>query len=181
MRCYMKDKFFVDLGNVMDEIFDAAQNLGNAFKDGFTCSGGWHWDENVDYYPAYSYPPANVYLTKDKQLVFEFALSGFEKDNISLLFQGNHMVLTVKTPDEQKEENYKDVRFLKRRLKLREIIDQKYYVPAHRFDREQVTARYKNGLLRIIIPPKENATKEEGIKVDIKDEDLGSDIKGGSK
>jgi len=174
----MRDKFFVDLGHVMDEIFDAAQDLGHAF----CCTGKWHWDDNVDYYPAYSYPPANVYFTKDKQLVFEFALSGFEKDNINLLFQADHMVLSVKMPETQKEDNYKDVRFLKRRLKLREITDQKYYVPANRFDREKVTARYKNGLLRIVIPPREQSVKEDGIKVDIRDEDQGNtDIGGGNK
>jgi len=167
----MKDRFFIDLGRVMDEIFGAAQNFGHAFKDGFSCGDEFHWDENVDYYPNYSYPPANVYITQNKDMVFEFALSGFEKDNINLVFQGDYMVLSVKAPDSQNDVNYKDVRFFKHRLKLREIAEQKYYVPAIRFDREKVTAKFKNGLLRIVISPKENAPHEEGIKVDIKDED----------
>jgi len=165
----------------MDEIFDATQNLGNAFKDGFSFKGGCHWDENVDYYPAYCFPPTNVYLSKDKELIFEFALAGFDKENIGLLFQGDYMVLTVKIPGDQKEENYKDVRFFKRRLKLKEIAGQKYYVPANKFDRERVTARYKNGLLKIIVPSREDLPKEEGIKVDIKDEDNAAGAKEGNK
>lgn len=177
----MKDRFFFDLGRVMDEIFDAAQNLGHAFKDGFTCTGHCNWDENVDFYPAYSYPPANVYITKDKELVFEFALSGFEKEHIGLLFQGDYMILSVKNPDNQNEEMYKEVRFFKRRLKLRDINEQKYYVPASRFDREKVSAKYKNGLLRVTVPPREDAGKEEGIHVDIEAEDISNENVEGTK
>lgn len=164
----MKDKFFFDLGRVMDDIFEATQNLGNAFKDGFGCSGKDCWDEKVDFYPAYAYPPANVYLTKDKELVFEFALSGFTMSDIELLFQGDYMVLNVKDPEATSEDQYKDVRFFKRRLKLKPILDQKYYVPANRFDREKVSAVYKNGLLRVTVPPDNNFSTTEGVKINIK-------------
>ena len=173
----MKDKFFIDLGRMMDEIFDAAQNLGNAFKDGFACTGNFCWDEKVDFYPAYSYPPANVFITKDKHLVFEFALSGFNKEDISLLFQGDYMVLSVKAPGDAGKDRSQDVRFFKRRFKLKDIKEQKYYVPASRFDRNQVAAVYRNGLLTITIPPDTNFSKEEGIHVDIKEEDTQSTTK----
>ena len=170
----MKDKFFFDLGRVMDDIFDAAQNLGNAFKDGFGCSDNLCWDEKVDFYPNYAYPPANVYITKEKYLVFEFALSGFVKEDIGLLFQGDYMILSVKAPAEGADNKYQDVRFFKRRLKLKAIDGQKYYVPSNRFNREKVSAVYKNGLLTITIPPDENFSKEEGIRVDIKEETTAS-------
>ena len=165
----MKDKFFFDLGRIMDEIFDAAENLGKAFKDGFSCPENFCWDEKVDFYPAYSYPPANVYLTKDKELIFEFALSGFKKEDIELLFQGDYMVLTVKTPQEGNEDKYKEVRFFKRRLKFKDISDQKYYAPASRFNREKVDAVYTNGLLTVTIPPDQNFSQEEGVKININD------------
>ena len=93
----MKDKMFDDLGKIMDEIFEATQSFGDAFKEKFGHSQGpiFNWDEKVDYYPAHSYPPANVYLTAEKDLVFEFALAGFEPDTLDLQFQGDYLVLTA--------------------------------------------------------------------------------------
>jgi HSP20 family molecular chaperone IbpA len=165
----MKDKFFFDLGRVLDDIFAATQNLGHAFKDGFSCSDHQFWDEKVDFYPAYAYPPANVYLTKYKELVFEFALSGFRKEDIGLLFKGDYMILSVKSP--HGEDDYKDVRFFKHRLKTKAIVDQKYYVPANRFDRDKVSAIFKNGLLRVVVPPDEDFSTQEGVEINIENDD----------
>ena len=170
----MKDTFIFDLNRIMEEVFEAAESFKDAFDEGFTCRHhgkhpGFHWDENVDFYPAYSYPPANVYITKERELVFEFALSGFDEKSLNLQFKGDYMIFSAKVPEDfvQPEE----VRYFKRRLKLKDITEQKYYVPASKFDREKVTAVFRNGLLRIVVPPKEDYTSEEGIKVDIKMEE----------
>ena len=98
-------------------------------------------------------------------MVFEFALSGFDKECIDLQFKGDYMLLTVKVPEDYTQPE--DVKFFKRRLKLKNITDQKYYVPQSKFDRDKVTAKFKNGLLRVVVPPKEDYTSDEAIKVDI--------------
>jgi HSP20 family protein len=169
-RCFMKESFIFDLNRILEEVFEAAENFRDAFKNGFSCTPGefkteFHWDENIDYYPAYSYPPSNVYLTKDREMVFEFALSGLDEKSIDLQFKGDYMVLTATVPEELKTKE--NVRYFKRRLKLKDVTEQKYYVPATKFDREKVTAQLKNGLLRVIVPPKEDYTSDEGIKVEI--------------
>jgi len=157
----------------MEEVFETAEHFKDAFKDGFSCKPGewkncFHWDENVDYYPAYSYPPANVFLTKERELIFEFALSGFDEKSIDLQFKGDYMVLSVKIPEDYVQPD--EVRYFKRRLKLKNVSNQKYYVPQSKFDRDKVTAVFKNGLLRIVVPPKEDYTGDETIKVNIKKE-----------
>ncbi|HON12920.1 MAG TPA: Hsp20/alpha crystallin family protein [Treponema sp.] len=176
------NKVYVDLGSIFDEIFEAAQNFSDEFQKGFNQYGGhfgkdgsspfgdqgpfgFAHDENVDYYPNYSYPPMNVYMLLDRTLVFEFALAGFDEKNISLSFQGDYMVFSAKiNPEYQLEEN---IRYFKRRLKLKDIEKQKYYVPLDKFAQEQVKAVYKNGILKVTIPPKEETETAEGIKIEI--------------
>ncbi|MBN1698240.1 MAG: Hsp20/alpha crystallin family protein [Spirochaetales bacterium] len=170
----MKESFIFDLNRILEEVFEAAENFRDAFKNGFSCGPGefkteFHWDENIDYYPAYSYPPANVYLTNEREMVFEFALSGLDDKGIDLQFKGDYMVLSARVPDELKAKE--NVRYFKRRLKLKDVSEQKYYVPASKFEREKVTAQLKNGLLRVVVPPKEDYSSEEGIKVDIMKEE----------
>ena len=169
----MKDRIVIDLGQMMDEIFEATQSFGEAFKHGFNFShrgkGPFHWDENVDYYPHHSYPPANAYITGERTLVFEFALAGFSESAINLEFQGDYMVLSAKAPEDP--EKPEEVRYFKRRLKLKDIENQKYYVPADKFDRDQVKAVFRNGLLKVTIPSLENVESREGIKINIEQED----------
>jgi len=169
-RCFMKETFIFDLNRIMEEVFEAAEHFKDAFSEGFSCKPHkwkhhFHWDENIDYYPAYSYPPANVYITKERELVFEFAFSGFDEKSIDLQFKGDYMVLTAKVPEDYTQPT--EVRFFKRRLKLKDVTEQKYYVPQSKFERDKVTAVFKNGLLRIVVPPKEDYTSDEAIKVDI--------------
>lgn len=169
----MKDRIVIDLGQMMDEIFEATKGFGEAFKNGFNFKtrheGPLHWDQNVDYYPHHSYPPANVYMTEDRTLVFEFALAGFSESDISLEFQGDYMVLTARAPEDA--DKPEDVRYFKRRLKLKNVEAQKYYAPADKFDREQVKAVYKNGLLKVTVPSLETVEAKEGVKINIVQED----------
>lgn len=166
----MKDRIVIDLGQIMDEIFEATKDFGDAFKKGFAFRNHetgkpFSWDDNVDYYPHYSYPPANVYMKKDRTLILEFALAGFEESSIDLQFQGDYLVLSAKAPEDQEEDE--QVRYFKRRLKMKSIESQKYFVPEDKFDRENVKAVYKNGLLTITIPSKETVETKEGIKIEI--------------
>ena len=164
----MKDKIFIDLGQIMDDIFEATQNFGGAFKDGFRARPGnpFSWDENTDYYPAHSYPPSNIYITPEKNLVFEFALAGFDEKDISLEFKGDYMVLNAKAP-ESRVIDEEGVRFLKRRLKFKEIVEQKYFAPADKFDRDAVQAVFAGGILTVTVPAKAEQSPQSGVKIRI--------------
>ncbi len=177
----MKDRMYVDIGAILDEVFEAARDfsekMGKEFSAGHEGPMGtgegprprtWFdmgQDNNADYYPGYSYPPMNIYLTPDRSMVFEFALAGFEEKDIQLSFQGDYMVFTARIgADTAVDEG---VRYVKRRLKLKDVERQKYYVPADKFAQDMVKAVFRNGILKVTVPPKEDSAAPEGIKIEI--------------
>jgi HSP20 family molecular chaperone IbpA len=195
------NKGYVDMGAIFDEIFEAAQNFHDEFQRNFGdfAPGGGRFgsrggpfggrapfDENVDYYPNYSYPPMNVYMTGDRSMVFEFALAGFDEKDISLSFQGDYMVFSARITEDRtmedraaetgadnsrsgEETRYPEesVRYFKRRLKLKDIEKQKYFVPLDKYAQEKVRAVYKNGILKVTVPPKDEPDQNDGIKIEI--------------
>ncbi|MDR0524293.1 MAG: Hsp20/alpha crystallin family protein [Spirochaetaceae bacterium] len=166
---------YMDLGTVFDEIFEAAQNFSSEFHRNFDSRCGdmprWAFDENTDYYPNYSYPPMNVYMTADRSMMFEFALAGFDEKDISLSFQGDYMVFSARIGEEYAGLLQQEDRYFKRRLKLKDIEKQKYYVPLDKYAQEKVKAVYKNGILKVKVPPKDEPDHSEGIKIEIVKED----------
>ena len=180
-----------DLGNVFDELFEAASDFRDEFQKKFDAEGTfrnnfngrrsdghpWIFDENTDYYPNYSYPPMNVYMTGDRSLIFEFALAGFDEKDISLSFQGDCMVFSASMPENAAKEPAdqenrgsapdENIRYFKRRLKMKDIEKQKYFVPLDKYAQEKVKAVFKNGILRVSIPPKEEPDLNEGIRIEI--------------
>ena len=176
----------LDLGTIFDEIFEAARGLHDEFRKNLNDHGfcahrtegrqgeghSWIFDENTDYYPNYSYPPMNVYMTGNRSLIFEFALAGFDEKDISLSFQGDYMVFSASMPSAvfkggEEEGPPESVRYFKRRLKMKDIEKQKYYVPLDKYAQEKVKAVFRNGILRVSIPPKEEPDQNDGIKIEI--------------
>ena len=178
-----------DLGFIFDEIFEAARDFHDEFAKNFHGYSQGRpdpsiFDENTDYYPNYSYPPMNVYMTGDRSLIFEFALAGFDEKDISLSFQGDYMVFQATMPqgtvgtavsddntgEAAQDDSYQpqeNIRYFKRRLKMKDIEKQKYYVPLDKYSQEKVKAVYKNGILKVTIPPKEEPDKNDGIRIEI--------------
>jgi molecular chaperone IbpB/HSP20 family protein len=170
--------FTFDLGRIMDEAFQWAQEFGEHIQEGLR---GVEFPEELreklkerfksyeDLYPHYPYPPANIYLTRDKSLVFEIALAGFEEKDISLEFRGDYLYFSARAP--QQGEPAEGVQFFKRRLRLKDIEEQRYFVPADKFEQSGVQARFRNGLLRVTVPARPEAQKPRGFKVDISGEE----------
>jgi HSP20 family molecular chaperone IbpA len=172
-----------DLGTIFDEIFEAARDLHDEFRKNFngTKQGDnpWNFNENTDYYPNYSYPPMNVFMTGDRSLNFEFALAGFEENDISLSFQGDYMVFHANTPKAASPSTHdaafsaeasladESIRYFKRRLKLKSIEKQKYFAPLDKYAQDKVKAVFRNGILKVTIPPKEEPDQNSGIKIEI--------------
>lgn len=156
----MRDKMVIDLGQIMDEIFEATKGFGNAFKEGMHHGESDH----VDYYPNYSYPPVNIYVTREKSLIFEFALAGFNEKDLNIEFKGDYLVFSASSPVLDSNEG---VQYFKRRLKFKDVPEQKFFVPEGKFDQSKVKAVFKNGILKVLIPAREIIETKEGIKVEI--------------
>jgi HSP20 family molecular chaperone IbpA len=50
---------------------------------------------------------------------------------------------------------------------MKDIEKQKYFVPLDKYAQEKVKAVYKNGILRVSIPPKDEPDQNDGIKIEI--------------
>jgi HSP20 family molecular chaperone IbpA len=165
--------FTFDLGRIMDEAFKFAESFGETF-DHDVAEKMRHAAEqlgrgpfgNPDYYPAYMYPPATICLTREKKLVFELALAGFEEKDITVQFRGDHLLFSAKAP--APAESDEGTQYFKRRLKLKDIEEQRYYVPAEKFDQAGTQARFHNGLLRLVVPPREQPETGEEIRIPIR-------------
>ncbi|MDR2313991.1 MAG: Hsp20/alpha crystallin family protein [Spirochaetaceae bacterium] len=175
----MKPRTYLDLGTIFDELFNVADEFRSELHKSFDefsgggCAGrderpGRYFNGNTDYYPGFSYPPMNVFLTGDKSLIFEFALAGFDEKNIDLSFQGDYMIFSARIENERAEqETPEHTHYLKRRLKFKDIDMQKYYVPLDKYAQENVKAVFKNGILRVTIPPKQEPDQNDGVKIEI--------------
>jgi HSP20 family molecular chaperone IbpA len=163
--------FSFDLGKIMDEAFKFAEDIGEAFDHGTAerirraAERGTGPFGIPDCYPGYLYPPANVFLTREKKLVFEIALAGFEEKEISIQFRGDSLLFSARAPAAPETEE--SVQYFKRRLRMKDIQEQRFYVPADKFDQSGTQATFRNGLLRVVVPPRESADQGGEIKVTI--------------
>jgi HSP20 family protein len=166
--------FPFDFEKVLDEAFRFTENFRESFdpqkareaaermRDGF-CGGTF--GGQTDFFPSYQYPPANFYLTPRKELVLELALAGFDEKDVSVQFRGDSLLFSAKAPQTPDDAG---VQYFKRRLKMRDIEEQRYYVPTDRFDQGKAEAGFHNGLLRIVVPPRQEGEAQPGIRVSIR-------------
>jgi len=169
LMCFPKDFPF---NATFDDLTAAAKEFGERMKD-MGPEMKRFWSDRRDrppreepfepfgFHDYYAYPPANIFVDSSGAKVLEFALAGIDDGAVSVTFQGDNLILDAKSPDDS---GYEDSRFTRRSFRPREIRRQKYYVPADDYDQEAAKAVFKNGILKVTVPPKSTAG---GIKVDI--------------
>ncbi len=158
-----KEPFTLDVADFIDKVFGVAEKVTEKMYSEMEKSLQRH-KESADYYPGYSYPPMNVYICKEKSIVFEMALAGFSQNDLTLHFQGNYMFFSAVWNQAAPPE---EARWLKKRLKSKSILEQKYFVPADKFDQSLSKASFTNGLLKITIPAREIAAVKEDLHLTI--------------
>jgi HSP20 family protein len=163
------DKGF-EFGGSLDDIIRMAREFGEKMKGMapdmgpmFESCWGSGSGARHDHSRFYFYPPANIYSAKDGSLVLEFALAGIDESAVTVTFQGDDLVLNAKVAASDNEGD--ESRFSRRGFKPRDIQRQKYSVPAADYAQELAKAVFKNGVLTVTVPPKEN--EGTGIKVEI--------------
>lgn len=101
------------------------------------------------------FPALNV-REDDRQLALEFRVPGMEKENIRLDY--NNGVLTVSGErNEEKEEKDKD-KYLRREF-CSYSFARSFELPEDRYDVENAQATYKDGILEVTLPKKEQKDK----------------------
>ena len=107
------------------------------------------------------YPRHETFEESDGSLVYRFQLPGFDESCINLSFRGDLMILKATVPERLRAESAEG-----RRSFLHDIDRREYNVPADRYDQTAVRAVFRNGILTVTIPPKDE-DMSGAIKVEI--------------
>ncbi|MBU0926981.1 MAG: Hsp20 family protein [Spirochaetes bacterium] len=107
------------------------------------------------------YPRHDSYEAADGSLVYRFLLPGFDESCISLTFKGDTMVLKATLPERLRAEAAAG-----RKPFLRDVDRREYRVPAERYDQPAAKAAFRDGILTVTIPAKEE-DMSQSIKVEI--------------
>lgn len=106
----------------------------------------------ANYYPnVEQFPPTNIFVENEtKDLYFEFALAGYTKEEISLSFEGDYLILGL-APLAVKEEE--------KRTALRKGIKKVEYtvkvtISSSKYDTTLATASFNDGILSVFVPAK---------------------------
>ena len=122
-----------NFNRIMDGLLDNAKSIADTLSEKsseFIKESGLK--DLKDYYPFYSWPPLNLYSCVDESLIFEFGLPGFIKDDVTISFDEDYMLFSAVLTN--KYSTGSAVRSFKKKLKLEDIAQQKYFLPADKFD-----------------------------------------------
>jgi HSP20 family protein len=160
-------------GDHFEDIKSAAKEFGSFVRDMAEEAGrkGGNWSfaqgapgEGFAGFAEGLYPRVNSYVSADRSLVYEFLLAGFDEKSISLTFKGDRMILKARVPAPSANEG---IRYLRKGFSVRDIDYREYPVPAERWNQGASKAAYRNGLLTVSIPPKDDADEPGSVKVEI--------------
>ena len=101
--------------------------------------------------------------TKDKYII-EMDLPGFEKENINLSLKDGYLSISAKV---EKEENENSEEKFVRRERFSGECSRSFYI-GDTVTEEDIHAEFKNGILRIDVPKKEERKEEETKYIEIK-------------
>ena len=130
-------------GTVMDQLFQ--QNLNRFFDDNY-------WGGNPG---GSNQVPVNVRET-DKTYEVELIAPGLKKQDFSLEFSGENLVVSF---DHKEESNDQDAnnRWLRREYRRQSFT--RTFTMDETIDAEKVSAHYDNGVLQITLPKKPQAAR----------------------
>ncbi|NVO19493.1 MAG: Hsp20/alpha crystallin family protein [Bacteroidetes bacterium] len=107
---------------------------------------------NLDY--GISSPSVNILESKD-EFKIEVAAPGLEKEDFKINLQNNVLTISSEKENQQEEENKK---FMRREFSYMQF-SRAFSLP-QTANSEQINAAYKNGVLSISIPKKEEAKEK---------------------
>ena len=97
---------------------------------------------------------------KDDKYIVDIDLPGFEKENINLTLNNGYLEISAKSEKENKDET--DGKIV-RQERFYGACSRKFYVGEDVIE-EDIQAEFKNGLLKIEIPKKEETIENKNIK-----------------
>jgi HSP20 family molecular chaperone IbpA len=93
------------------------------------------------------YPVADIYRNEEGETVMEFALAGFDRENLHVEVFPDKRSIEVSADSHGDEEN------TSRRI-ARRTFHKSYVNYDNNLDLDAMSATFKNGLLRLVVPPR---------------------------
>ena len=120
-----------------------------------------------DYHESYANncstkPATNVFETEDNFKI-EILLPGFKKEDVQLNYEKN--LLTIKVENEVKEDKPEEFKYAHREFGAFNF-EKQYCIPKSVND-EKISAKFKNGVLNIVLPKKEEALEKAPVEIKI--------------
>jgi len=135
-------------------VFDLMDGI---FNDAFNSLGNVRSYEPVRFnkmISSGSFPPTDVIINQTtKVMTIKTALAGIDEDHINLSFDGDYLKLTLDVPPIECD---KDDIYIQSGLKRVSKLETSWAVDPRFYSREDVETTFKNGLLTIVIQPKED-------------------------
>ncbi|WP_110311985.1 Hsp20/alpha crystallin family protein [Dysgonomonas alginatilytica] len=113
----------------------------------------------TNFFEGSGLPAANVVENKDEFRV-ELSVPGFNKDDFNVEVEKNVLIISAKQENKQEEKD-KEEKLI--RQEFRSSSFSRSFVLPENVDMEQISAQYKDGVLKLSIP-KLNKTPEDKIK-----------------
>ncbi len=121
-----------------------------------------NWGESNFSNTGTTLPAVNIKERADDYEV-EMAAPGMKKDDFKVELDGN--LLTISSESQQEEEKM-DEKFTRREFSYQSF-QRSFALPKDVVDAENINARYENGVLRLLIPKKEEARPKPPRKITI--------------
>jgi len=106
-------------------------------------------------------PAANIFET-EKEFKIELLLPGFKKEDVQMVQKDNLLTIKVDNVEEEKKEEYK--------YEHREFgaynFEKQYRLPKS-VDPANISAKFENGILNVVLPKKEEAQPKSPVEIKI--------------
>jgi HSP20 family protein len=132
-----------------------SQRMPTLFSDFFT-RDLMNWNAENPMGANTMLPAVNIKETEDNFEV-EMAAPGFNKDDFKIELDGN--ILTISVEKEQEDEQKEGERYTRREFRY-QTFSRSFQLPKDVVDEDKIEAKYENGVLRLVIPKKEQAKQK---------------------
>ena len=109
-------------------------------------------------------PAANI-LENNEGFIVEMVVPGMDKKDIQV--QLEHETLHISFEDKMSKELPEDVKYIRREFNYRSF-HRSFYLPKKVVDASGIQAKFKDGILRVFLPKKEEAKKQAPRAIPIK-------------
>lgn len=121
-------------------------NLFNEFFNGFPSVWDSTWKDDNFYFPA-----MNVHETNDAYHL-ELNVPGRRKEDFNVSLESGMLTISYEEKKEEKQEDYKTLR---REFQFKSF--KRSFQVDDNIDTDAIQARYENGILKLLLPKKEQA------------------------